>query len=681
MVFFSELGAGITRRNIFDIWKEQQVPGLKVQAVVNFISNLRDFRGYENVVQSKIKKAIKNLCAIFRLKWTKCHRNEKLFLASNEAWLLGKTRFGVEPKKVSPGRPAKNFEDCTESAKRKKVRKLVTSASKQELAYATRLSMHASGQRHAADIVKQVSTCSPERATRLKKNLRMNTKLPKKMTPDQALAIFVDTKMTKTQYNRIKENSKQFNADIYPNYNKLLEAKKGCYPAGILTDEITAEVPLQGLVDHTLNRLAIAQVEVLNHIDQNHTISSIQAWFKWGCDGAAGQSRYKQRFTNKDDDDSFLFSISMVPLRIIVQNDKHEEIIVFQNPTTSSTNYCRPIKIIFKQEKEAFVKHEIQNIKNQIALLQPSPIKIGEYVYNCTCVLSLTMIDGKICSWLAKSSSQNCHLCYATPSLMNNIQEVKARQVLAENVEFGVSSLHAWIKCFECLLHISYRMDIKKWSVRNADKAAFNVRKKLVQERFRREMGLLVDIPKPGFGTTNDGNSARQFFRHPSIAAAITGIDEALIKRFHIVLTTIACGHEVDSEKFQKYCLNTAELYVSLYPWYYMPQSVHKILIHGGILVNSSILPIGQMSEEAQEARNKDSKHIREHHSRKFSRQQTMEDMIHMLLISSDPYITSIRKPIKRNNKNLPQEVITMLKTPQEPRSSQSNHEFSDESD
>lgn len=38
MAFFSELGAGITRRAKFDIlWKEQQVPGQKVQAVVNFI--------------------------------------------------------------------------------------------------------------------------------------------------------------------------------------------------------------------------------------------------------------------------------------------------------------------------------------------------------------------------------------------------------------------------------------------------------------------------------------------------------------------------------------------------------------------------------------------------------------------------------------------------------------------
>ena len=40
--------------------------------------------------------------------------------------------------------------------------------------------------------------------------------------------------------------------------------------------------------------------------------------------------------------------------------------------------------------------------------------------------------------------------------------------------------------------------------------------KKTIQERFRKEIGLLVDVPKPGgSGTTNDGNTARRFFLRP----------------------------------------------------------------------------------------------------------------------------------------------------------------------
>lgn len=74
-----------------------------------------------------------------------------------------------------------------------------------------------------------------------------------------------------------------------------------------------------------------------------------------------------------------------------------------------------------------------------------------------------------------------------------------------------------------------------------------------------------------------------------------------------------------------------------------MPPSVHKVLLHGADLMKHFDLPIGMYSEEAQEARNKDFRNIRENHSRKNSRTNTNEDILHWLLISSDPVISSLR--------------------------------------
>lgn len=51
--------------------------------------------------------------------------------------------------------------------------------------------------------------------------------------------------------------------------------------------------------------------------------------------------------------------------------------------------------------------------------------------------------------------------------------------------------------------------------------------------------------------------------------------------------------------------MDTAKLYVQLYPWYPMTPTVHKILIHGATVIENALLPIGQLSEEAAEARNK----------------------------------------------------------------------------
>jgi len=47
-----------------------------------------------------------------------------------------------------------------------------------------------------------------------------------------------------------------------------------------------------------------------------------------------------------------------------------------------------------------------------------------------------------------------------------------------------------------------------------------------------------------------------------------------------------------------------------------MPPRVHTILLHGASIAKSFILPFGQMSEEAQEAHNKDIKKYREYHSK-----------------------------------------------------------------
>lgn len=77
----------------------------------------------------------------------------------------------------------------------------------------------------------------------------------------------------------------------------------------------------------------------------------------------------------------------------------------------------------------------------------------------------------------------------------------------------------------EAVLHISYRLEVKKWACRTPESKAICAAKKAkIQEAFKTKMGLLVDQVKQGFGTTNDGNTARRIFADPELAAEITGI-------------------------------------------------------------------------------------------------------------------------------------------------------------
>ena len=113
-----------------------------------------------------------------------------------------------------------------------------------------------------------------------------------------------------------------------------------------------------------------------------------------------------------------------------------------------------------------------------------------------------------------------------------------------------------------------------------------------------------------GSGTSNDSNTAPKAFSNEDAFAEITGINKELIVKLHIIVICISSGFEINISKFCSLCLETAMLYSCLYHWYYMPQSLYKILIHRAEVIESSSLPISLFCEEAQEARNKDLKNI-----------------------------------------------------------------------
>jgi len=134
----------------------------------------------------------------------------------------------------------------------------------------------------------------------------------------------------------------------------------------------------------------------------------------------------------------------------------------------------------------------------------------------------------------------------------------------------------------EYLLHISYNLEIQKWSVRNPQQKILKLeRKRNIQEQFRRRLGLLIDVVKQGVGTSNDGNTARRFFENPSVTSEIIGLDEIIIRKFSILLQAISSNEEINPEKFDDLAKTLAKLVIKKYGWYYMPASVHKILLHG----------------------------------------------------------------------------------------------------
>lgn len=129
------------------------------------------------------------------------------------------------------------------------------------------------------------------------------------------------------------------------------------------------------------------------------------------------------------------------------------------------------------------------------------------------------------------------------------------------------------------------------------------------------------------------------------------------------MLTTLSRKDKLDDEAFGIYANETVDLLKKKYPWKRMSPTVHKLLFHSAAFIKHFNGKIGLYSEEALEARNKDFKRFRRDFSRRTGRKENMSDVGARLLITSDPFIATLRRPTKKSKRELDHpEVLKLLK-------------------
>lgn len=340
--------------------------------------------------------------------------------------------------------------------------------------------------------------------------------------------------MTRHQYNVIRRAAPQ----TFPSYTEVQKAKQKCYPNKnkIITSETSAQVSLQCLLDHTTERIIELKKSEFASLT-NEELSQVTLHCKWGFDGSSGHSSYKQAFHGAEASDSSVLITSIVPLKLSCN-----ERVIWQNPRPSSTRLCRPLKIEFLKETSITSKLEKERVENEIKNLENSIVLCDERVITINHVLMLVMIDGKVCNAITgTTSTQRCYICSATSKDFNSVEKMIIKEINVETLKFGISILHGWIRFLESLLHLSYKIPIKKWQARGEnEKKIIAETKKRIQKEFRDQTGLIVDEPKPGFGNTNDGNTARRFFQNAQVSSEITNVDLELIERMHSILVVIS---------------------------------------------------------------------------------------------------------------------------------------------
>jgi hypothetical protein len=159
-------------------------------------------------------------------------------------------------------------------------------------------------------------------------------------------------------------------------------------------------------------------------------------------------------------------------------------------------------------------------------------------------------------------------------------------------------------------------------------------------------LNLRISEVKHGKGSSNNGNTARKFFKkNPEVTAFILGIDSKVVILFADLLDMF--NDPLNRPCSKKYQAKAQDLFGHLtsppldrFP---MTQSVHRFLCHGAAFINHFELPVGALSESALEARNKYNRSAREHHARKTSMRDNVQDVFNYLLYTSDPYMYLVK--------------------------------------
>lgn len=234
----------------------------------------------------------------FTKTFNQASRKVEYFEVRFESWLNEYVTVAQSDSVNNGGRPEVPFSECNIRTKRRKTAEIRNNHSPDELAFAAIMSMRSSGEKDVAHAIKQAVETGKQSNT---------------ISPEKAVSIIVQARLSKQAYNIIREPVK----DNYPSYYKVLKAKKDCYPPkdAYTVDEVGVCIELQALLDTTTERLLLSLDNKIAEYSDT-ALENLIFIIKWGCDGASGLTEYKQRFKNTNNKDSHVFFTSFVPLRL-----------------------------------------------------------------------------------------------------------------------------------------------------------------------------------------------------------------------------------------------------------------------------------------------------------------------------------------------------------------------------
>ena len=235
----------------------------KDQAISFFEKHGSPSGSFDEKTQKHIQQAVTHM----RKRWSQAHRSQHRFFTRNSKWLERTVCLPSRLCRRSSGRRPLPFAQKRARAKLQSTVGLRSNSTREELVFAAASSVRMEGRRRAAKMVEAAG--SPSRGPHL---VQLHTSAKESAvqsySPQEALALLIDTKLSKSSYNMLRSSAMERGCRMYPEYRQLADAKVFCTPSAeaISVGESKAQVTLQGLLDHTASRILQQQVEVVEHI-------------------------------------------------------------------------------------------------------------------------------------------------------------------------------------------------------------------------------------------------------------------------------------------------------------------------------------------------------------------------------------------------------------------------------
>lgn len=165
-------------------------------------------------------------------------------------------------------------------------------------------SSNKSRNRKVSDLIAKYSLAELELAVQKKREMLENQKC---LSNSKALALYLDLDLSERKYIILRSVINELHPKCLPSLYALRHEKRNVLPI-VTATENSAEANLKSIIRRTAEG-------VLGLCDIQQNLRKFQLICKWGMDGSSGHSRYKQKFTDHDQTDEFMFFIAFVPIK------------------------------------------------------------------------------------------------------------------------------------------------------------------------------------------------------------------------------------------------------------------------------------------------------------------------------------------------------------------------------